>query len=106
MEKKNCNEWLFFVTLTRVSVDSEERFPFKHAVNHPCTAAVCGVVSVWRGNLHNGCACWRKTAKCQTTEYQTENGEPAGAQLNRQQEALQCPLASGCIKKKKHKLNS
>lgn len=58
-EKKNYNEWLFFVTLTRVSVDSEKRFPFKHAVNHPCTAAVCGVVSVWRGNLHNGCACWR-----------------------------------------------
>lgn len=98
-ETRSCNKNPFFVHLTRVFVDGEKLLPFEHAVHHACTATVRGIVGVRRGNLHNGCACWRKTAKCQTREYQSENGEPAGTQLHRQREALRCPSASGAIKK-------
>lgn len=59
-------------SLTRVSVDGEKLLALQHAVHHARTAAVCGVVSVGRSNLHNGGACRRRTTKCQTREKQSE----------------------------------
>lgn len=48
--------------LTGVSVNWKEPFSIQNAVNYPSTAAVRGVVSVRRSDLHDGCS-WNETAE-------------------------------------------
>ena len=51
------SEYVLFILLTCVSVNGEKLFSVQYAVHHSGAAAVCGVVSVRRGDLHHRRSC-------------------------------------------------